>query len=1801
MPIKSINLWQSSDSTHDLNDKFNYLVQKGLLWGGSVGTSASLTVPVNPLVAVNHDGMTVISDSVVNLVMAAGTKNVIVLYVKYNELGIPAVPVETVTVFDWATYVGHADKDWMNVLAVLDLPPAAVSVGASDIDYTIRDEVTPVGRNFIRGITTYALLPTPTSPTNRVDDVYWVSDHQVFYFWNGSSWEAINTGTYNAETTFMNDRLERGQVYRNVEGSGVVAGTRPGDGSFASYRHVDPIETPFVADSMDVDAFSAIINGHYIETHSQTIPFPLAADRLDLVFLEVWREDIITPENQLYDRNPDGTLKYNIQEVDDEEEAYNWVKGIGGNNYDFNTIEIYNHGFRVLKYRLAVASGVPQIALTNPNDAAVLALATNIDGAAFNAPPAGSDDRAWIAASGATPVDGYSWAIPLFVVRRLAAENPGIGEGIKVFRSGIRHVFQVYPICDILNAVRGSVETLAEQFPTQPANASKGTWDEPSGFLTGMDFQIGPGVALNSLKLYDERVKIRVRGMEDWFTLPVNEVDLGAAPAAGWARQLVYLKMQITRYSNDPTVVTNYMLSPQHRPYIPSKIGSNFRSQGWVKGFVSYELVVEPLGATNVLDEHDAMLAAAVSPVSGNPWERGDVTAPPERKYDDGGIWSRPILELEDDRGHPYGAEWAIPVCLIHRRNQNAYDFQSNPNGTGVSRPDDGRQAFNVIHPDDLVDLRHQVGLDSGSYKSLIEENIDLLMKGQLRTRLANKFLGAGTGGTVAGSRILQADIIGNAPGAFQLTAPDGMKRIWSDAREFHIVATTVDMTLAGPVIADLYEWQQLSPTEGELIIKAPPGASLIRHLPAQMYINGNSASALFMDFYGPPCWTTRIARDGNLFSFDSINPAHSKLIDSTNIAQDMHYNYYGPGSGVQCGSPWWGEPFEVIATDSLGRATQMRGYVDLSDPAYVGTAVLSWWVHYDRTFTNVDNYDSNYGLAEIPDTVHRVTKDPLGAPTDLNVGTLAVTIRKTLVAAANVSFTDAEVAAASGLSGTHTILGFDYENVMGGWSSAQITDVWDELTLTFAAPFTGDFEVTIFFETTTVDEWVEIGRGGKSIQALFSWHQQSIDFGGPPAGNDYAYNLGGSIWYPPEIDGRVSGLVPQFWTRASNIPGTPWDLNLDVIAAGIGGCYSNLISFNTTPLSQYTTVLVARHSAPPAGAANHILIEYTYTPYQGQSSEGGESPIIGTSLPKLKNLLHGVVEENSDFYATQSGATSYFSGVLSWTGLPVNNQRLTELTADKPNIGGVERFSAYNRTAIVKSNGSEGTFGLNHIFLGDEMFNAAAVLRLPFPTHFNLLNAGGNYHRGVADFDLDPVRAGSGSGTLSYAPGYGNPLRNNIGDVRYDHFLNSVAPFSVRGKGREVACNLVITPDNYQCDFVYSGPNVRFYGSKWSCPSGEKLLLYSKINPGRNAILKRTVTQGLIDDIYGSYSLSFHQCGLEYYTPENRSFIAVYGSPYSPADYLVRPGQLLTTAYPKESSQLPLISGSPVLTALVTCPGEIDYLYKRLAANAGNRFVTPIMELFQYPIGGSAIEIYETQAMLDTFYSDDSSYMGYQNIQNKFVDVIKVPISSQSDEAETSNSYPHPNISVASGKTNLRGVRTSYPPNWSAGDVSTLESLMLGAQDLKGAGRGVFVGDVGQNARFAMPILVPGSGADLSTILKTTGDLISQTAQPPPKLPTIPGEPLFDDSNRLWMQYDHGGPIAYVFMGLFVNPVADDYKNRLMLQISGGPTGTPAFPGNSSNNAKPAYNYSSETVEATALDAFWPKGRPLLSSGKKK
>ncbi|MCG8430649.1 MAG: hypothetical protein MJA29_05720, partial [Candidatus Omnitrophica bacterium] len=499
------------------------------------------------------------------------------------------------------------DKPWMTLFCKIPLAGGAVNVTPADIDFTERQEIDQLTRSAFRGITDFASLPNPTSPTNRVGDFYWVYDRLVFYFWDGSSWQALNTGSYNAETNLMNDQIERRQKDRTTNGSGIIAGTRPGDGSFAALAEVTPIETPSVADSLEIDSFSAIVNGHYIETYARAITLGIPGDRLDLIYLEVWREDIATPDLVQYGLAPDGSSTVDIQGVDYIEETLQWTATPSGVNYDFYKLEVYNHAWRIVKARFASVPSVPDIALIDPVDNTVASLATNIDGAPFvGSTPGQSDDRIWVATSGGIPVDGKSWAIPILVVRRLASENPGIGDGIKIFRNGERYVFNVHPICDTVNAGKQAVDTIHRTELVAPGDPNRKVYDQPSGFLTSMANSITP-VGSNGITFYEDEFKVRIHGFEDWLDFG-SSLFVGDAPPVGWSRQLLFIRCWVSLYEDDVSTKPFYLISPR-RPYIPSDIAGSFRGMGWRRGFINYELVYEDLGSTDVLDEDDSMLA----------------------------------------------------------------------------------------------------------------------------------------------------------------------------------------------------------------------------------------------------------------------------------------------------------------------------------------------------------------------------------------------------------------------------------------------------------------------------------------------------------------------------------------------------------------------------------------------------------------------------------------------------------------------------------------------------------------------------------------------------------------------------------------------------------------------------------------------------------------------------------------------------------------------------------------------------------------------------------------------------------------------------------------------------------------------------------------------------------------------------------------------------------------------------------------------------------------------------------------
>jgi hypothetical protein len=1832
MSLKASFVYKNVDSTRDLNARLRRIVGRGIVWGGTMVPGVGLTVQVAPLTAVGFDGMTVEEDaSQILTVVGGGVKQYVVIHVRYNEGGVPATPTMRWRVLTQAAYAADPEKDYLIVVGTVT--PVGVVVLLSEIDFTERDEITPLGRDQYRGaVANAAALPLPPPMMNRVGDFYFVNADHTFYFWTGLIWEPLNTGSYNSETTLMNEQVIRQQRDRAANGTGILAGIRQSskdygdepDGLFSSSYHISLIDSP-IATNLGIDTFSALVNGHYVEVHAQEVlmnaPPMVPGSRLDLIFLEVWREAVVVPETHTYEGNT--TLagppppSFTLDQVRQKFEQSTWSPSmaVAGSNVNLDEVNADNHDWSVVRHRIARVDNVPSTTLYDNTVGAPLS--TNVDGNPFVGGASSTDLRVWSAAAPLSSADGVSWAIPLFVVRRDFGE-PNIRE----FRSNVRKVMPVYPVCDRDNAARQLLDTVARKdetvlYPGETADASTG---DPSGFITGLDLELKTKLpSVDSIYLYDLGCEFRIRGMRDWLVLPASgggaSVPIGTAPPANWYKILLYLKMNITLYADEFTK-PQCCVSSRHRPLLPSALGTTLKGLGQRRGYVSYEVVARNLGAIDVSDERDSMVADG--------WSRGDGSF--SNGVVDGGIWSRAISLTVDDRVHPLGMEWAIPICLIHRRNSALYNVNTNPNGSGVTRPDARTQA-DVISPDDLVDLRHQVDIGEAELDSLLEQNVDLLMKGQLRTKMANKIWGSGTGGAVAGSRILQADSIGVVPGAYSIGVADGMRRIWSDAREFHLVSTSFFITV--DTHNDYIDYDYTAPDTGVLVIKAPPGAHIVRAaLPLSYVVSDPTNLAYYMDFFGPPLFSTRFWPDVANNPAVGLNgqpfQSWAKFITATGQELPVVYHELVPlGSTVTVmGCPW-----AKGTGDNAGHATSMGTSLDVGSMIALGGVVisLSWWVHYDRSFVDSGRaYDQNRGLAEIPDVVHKVVKDPAGAADTVNVGAIYASARKLVFGALNCDFLDVDIAtfADPALPGTIKLVGIDLDTLnftpfppsTAAPVIQQVTmnDAQTKISLVFAAAYTGAVEVVIAYYTDQVNDWIEVGRGGKSVQAMFKWMEVDQDLGAGPWPDNLAMQFGNTIWVVPQINGRhSSALSPLLWSRAA--AGLDWELmpSLHLTTSGVGYPYSNVLSANpnsVTGLQRLVKFVLAFQYTLTNAPTDNLLIYYTYTPYQGMSNRGGETPVttgVGSVVPLLKNMLHGKIESSTDFYVTQSGAASYFSGVLGMSGLSVNHSAPYTTSTFLTNAS---RFADYNMTYQVTDHTRFYTDGLNSNYNADHYTNDAAVLRLPYPQHTSMVN-GTLYHLGTMDFDLDPARAGVNAGFLSYAPGYYAPPMVDMRQTQYSQFVNGLTPLNARGGAKREDLSFVVTPDQY---YVYPGTgagtlelrhDANGYGWYVAPAPANYIRLRHGIDTHGGALVCRTFTEITadkppgVDGPAGTQHSGLHLyspvfCNL-WYNPASLPSAPVY--PFNPATYLISDEDRVELAvFPctVDWTYIPdFVDGVYNRYGMCACPGEVISWY-----SSGEKGVTPVIGLLIEPNDGHYARVFGTSVLMETCVEENFPKGGNPMFGNldfaykssRVLDLVKVPLSSYSKQQEALDR------NASQGTMTLKGKSVGYPGTWS-GSSTMDDAVYAGPRDIRGAGRGIYFGD--ETNRFNMPVLCPGTGTPLNQAFKTwpLSPPVDGTWAPPESLPYMPGESFFHQTNQVSYPFDHGGPIAYVFMGSFVRPISKSYRNSLILQISGGPTG-PDKMKDQPVALQPAYRVNtSEELDGTALDAFWPKNRPIL------
>lgn len=131
----------------------------------------------------------------------------------------------------------------------------------------------------------------------------------------------------------------------------------------------------------------------------------------------------------------------------------------------------------------------------------------------------------------------------------------------------------------------------------------------------------------------------------------------------------------------------------------------------------------------------------------------------------DPGLWRAGDGNPANNLGTVDGYIYALPLVGVFRRNSATYNRRTNQNGapsypTTSTRPD-GLHS-NIIHGNDLVDLRNCVSPVGWSYPEVLEKNVNLILDNTQRVEIARNAFGGGYGN--AGTSVLISNEIGGSP-----------------------------------------------------------------------------------------------------------------------------------------------------------------------------------------------------------------------------------------------------------------------------------------------------------------------------------------------------------------------------------------------------------------------------------------------------------------------------------------------------------------------------------------------------------------------------------------------------------------------------------------------------------------------------------------------------------------------------------------------------------------------------------------------------------------------------------------------------------------------------------------------------------------------------------------------------------------------------------------------------------------------------------------------------------------------------
>ncbi len=705
--------------------------------------SGQLFVDVQPSaqgwIAISDDGMVLKeSSSTYRLAVAASTKNYIVLHAKY----VPTVgaTISEFTTLTTSAYNASPIKREYVIVGTLTLG-ATADASTGTVSYTERDRVEGLyDASWRPSVSTFASLPTiSTDPFLKTGDFVIVRDTLATYGWNGSAWIPA-TGVAELHGALGRGDMAQAEYMRSVHGSGVLSGPMGDEDGYSRRPGLEIHEHSGFAGRIGLGEIRSVVNGHWQKTkhidYTGLSAKPGSGTRYDLVYLEMYRAEV-TPSSTTYESHTAGPLTAaNISLLLERLTA---SSGENAQSFDLGSIE-RTHDSKYLVNVYSIRNSV-DITLDGAEDPYDLASFTtppvNSEGNSWAYSASASDPRVWISTH-TSSYDGRAWAIPLLVIKRTDAESPGI----LVFRSGLRHVFPVYPECD--------AGPMAKGLPSSSLAMAARMVDQkvPSGvldineYVPSAGFAGGMGLVVNGYKVIIPEVGTVV-------------ASVPASPGSGGRRDLVYAAVRVLAYPDQPAGGRTILSTGEYRQVASYEPG--YRKEA----FLQVDFVQE--GAGEVEDVHDAMTALGFSRVT-----------------TDAGLYRKADASF-DDRVNFDGFTYAIPISIIPRFNSASFNVGTNPNGGGAGTRPDGLD--HTMLDARAITVAHLVNADRMQLERVFNKSFDQLIRGQLRTLVQRHPSHAG----VAGASFTMAEAAAGGPTAgFTIfpAPPDGIRDVWSEAIE---------------------------------------------------------------------------------------------------------------------------------------------------------------------------------------------------------------------------------------------------------------------------------------------------------------------------------------------------------------------------------------------------------------------------------------------------------------------------------------------------------------------------------------------------------------------------------------------------------------------------------------------------------------------------------------------------------------------------------------------------------------------------------------------------------------------------------------------------------------------------------------------------------------------------------------------------------------------------------------------------------------------------------------------------------